>query len=287
MKKLIAMALALMTVLSACGTEEPNVTNNNYNYKTGLATYTHTNNTYGTTEDKNGQSSVSTTIVAAVFDDKGKIIDIKIDEVESKTGFDNKGRLVGYTGNEVVSKKELGDSYGMKAVSGIGKEWYQQIETLEKWLVGKDVNTVINTGRSRMGGMNNNTNNGMNGNMDDGYGMWNGAGYDNWNNNNMAPRNNTNDATPYANGANGNTNAGDMVGDTIDGVGEAIDNAADNIMGGADNNSNNNSGNSGTATTAPNGTNNNLWNSADLTAGVTIDTTYIQRAIEKAYRNAK
>ncbi len=288
MKKTVAFMLAAISLLTACGSGKPDAnTNGSFDYKTGLATYTHTNDTYGYNEGKNGQSYISTTIVAAVFDDAGKIIDISIDEVENKTGFDNTGQLVGYTGNEVKSKKEMGDAYGMKVASGIGKEWYQQIETLEKHLIGKDINTVISSGMSRIGSMNG-TDNGYMGNgvgddypdngMDNGYGMWNGAGYDNWNNNNMTPRNNTNNGD----------NIGSIVGDVIDGVGDAIDNAADNIMGDANSASNNMAtGSSSTTNSGTTYSNNSFWNSSDITAGVTIDTTYIQRAIEKAYRNSK
>ena len=33
---------------------------------------------------------------------------------------------------EGVSKKELGDEYGLKRASGVGKEWDQQIASLER-----------------------------------------------------------------------------------------------------------------------------------------------------------
>lgn len=32
-------------------------------------------------------------------------------------------------------KKELGAEYGMKSASGIGKEWNEQVEFLEKYIV--------------------------------------------------------------------------------------------------------------------------------------------------------
>ena len=56
--------------------------------------------------------------------------------------FDASGALVGYMGGNVQSKKELGDAYGMKAYSGIGKEWYEQIEYLENWLKGKKISDL-------------------------------------------------------------------------------------------------------------------------------------------------
>jgi len=43
-----------------------------------------------------------------------------------------------------MSKKDLGDNYGMKDKSSIKKEWYEQVEALEKWAVGKTVEEVLN-----------------------------------------------------------------------------------------------------------------------------------------------
>ena len=36
-------------------------------------------------------------------------------------------------------KKEIGDDYGMVVASSIGKEWYEQAQALEQWMVGKTV----------------------------------------------------------------------------------------------------------------------------------------------------
>ncbi len=261
MKRIIAFAMVFGSLLTACGGDEKPNTNTNTNtfdYKTGLATYTHTNDTYGTTRDKNGQSAVSTTIVAAVFDNNGKIIDINIDEVESKTRFDSSGRLIGYTGGEVVSKRELGDDYNMKAASGIGKEWYEQIDTLEKWLVGRDVNTVISSAKGRVSGL-----------MD-----WAGADRATWGAEGRTAANSGgnsmvtgNDSNSVIGGTGNDVTGGTAGGDIMDGVNSAIDDIT------------------GYNTDAP--VRDDSWMDADLKAGVTIDTTYIQRTIEKAYRNAK
>lgn len=41
-----------------------------------------------------------------------------------------------------VSKKETKDDYNMKGASSIGKEWYEQIEFLEKYLVENGIDSV-------------------------------------------------------------------------------------------------------------------------------------------------
>jgi len=249
MKRIISAlcAAALMLTATACGDGTPRASPEN-DYRIGMASYTHTNDTYGYTEGKNGQSAVSTTYVAAVFDKAGKIVKVKIDEVESKTAFDAGGQLAGYTGGEIISKKELGDDYGMKVASGIGKEWYQQVETLEKWLEGKDVKMLSSTAANGMKAI---------------AGAASGA--------NSMPRG---DDIPRNSDGNVSGNVPDTTmsngtagGDIMDGVNSAINDMTDGVE-------------NGTGTTAG-------WMDEDLRAGVTIDTTYMIKAIEKAYRNAE
>lgn len=43
---------------------------------------------------------------------------------------------------EGKSKKELGASYNMKAASSIGKEWNEQIEALEKYIVKNGIDKI-------------------------------------------------------------------------------------------------------------------------------------------------
>ena len=238
MKKIIFSALFIAALaLTACGANKTETTKS-FDYKVGTASYTHTNDSYGYTEGRNGRGAVSTTLVAAVFDNNGNIVRISIDEVESKIGIDGTGQLADFTAGEVKSKKELGDAYGMKAYSGIGKEWYQQVETLEKWLEGKPVNTIIGGASAKMFTAENSYSTG-----------------------NMA-----NSATTK--GAVSSTSSG-VMGDVMSGVNSAIDDMTDGT-------GYNNMGTSGSS-----------WMDADLKAGVTINTSYMEKAIEKAWRNAK
>lgn len=62
-----------------------------------------------------------------------KLIKIQIDETGAKS-FD--GSLSG-------SKKELKDEYNMRSYSDIGKEWYEQIEAFENYLVENGIESVI------------------------------------------------------------------------------------------------------------------------------------------------
>ena len=251
--------LAVMTaaaILTACGGNTQTATKN-FDYKVGTASYTHTNDSYGYTEGKNGRGAVSTTLVAAVFDNDGKIVKISIDEVESKIGFDSTGQLADFTAGEVKSKKELGDAYGMKAASSIGKEWYQQIESLEKWLEGKQINTVIGGATGKM--LYEMTDNSYMGDPES--------------DTRTIPRS-TSDITKNQSSA--SMSAGSMAGGVMSDINSTIHDMADGVTSIAD----------GIADGVNNMTGNS-WMGEDLKASVTIDTTYIHKAIEKAYQNAK
>ena len=92
--------------------------------------------------DKAGSVTVNTTMCALELDDAGKITAVSFDIAQNKVGFDATGALTGELTGEHPTKKELGDGYGMKAASGIGKEWFEQVEALEDWCVGKTVSSV-------------------------------------------------------------------------------------------------------------------------------------------------
>ena len=244
MKKIIVSILLLIALTAtACGSKNTTATNS-FNYKVGTASYTHTNDSYGYTEGKNGRSAVSTTMVAAVFDNNGKIIKVSIDEIETTMGIGATGQLTNFTAGEVKSKKELGDSYGMKNYSSIGKEWYQQVESLEKWLEGKTITSIMGNGKARMYSMDNSystdytTSDGMN------YSM-------------------------YSNGAttkNGDASSS-MSNNVMNDINSTISDLTDGVV------------NSGSMAST--------WTDADLKASVTINTAYMQKAIEKAWQNAK
>lgn len=259
MKKIITAVIAVAVMLSAaaCGKTTDGMTNN-WNYKTGLATYTRAGSAYGS----GTQEQITSTMVAAVFDSQGKIVKINIDEVEYRPGA---------TG-EITSKKELGDDYGMKAASGIGKEWYQQVNDLEKWLEGKDISRLTSTATGRMGEYMRsdsqpsgaadewtarNPDGTTGGTMPDSAmansGRNSGAG---------------NSGTGNSGANSGMDNSGGMMNDMMDGVNSAINDMTDG-------------GENYTGTTS------GLWAGEDLRAVATIDTAGIRTAIEKAWRNAK
>lgn len=88
------------------------------------------NGSTGTDGETTNSASVNSDqgeITATVTKKDGKITAVSIDQVDSKTG---KG------------KKELGADYGMKAASPIEKEWNEQIEYLENYIVEHGADAV-------------------------------------------------------------------------------------------------------------------------------------------------
>ena len=76
--------------------------------------------------DKAGSVTVNTTMCALELDDAGKITAVSFDIAQNKIGFDAAGALTSELTGEHPTKKELGDAYGMKGATSIGKEWYEQ-----------------------------------------------------------------------------------------------------------------------------------------------------------------
>ena len=171
----------------------------------------------------------------------------------------------------------------MKAASPIGKEWYEQVNSIESWLVGKNIKDIAN------GVMNNNLY-GNNSNSDSVADGTEGAVND-------IARGTENIAEDITSGA-----------ESI--VSDVTDNMADNTDGtiGSDATDSNYNGNDGNGMT--NGTGSSMAGSSDsnmagasssdsntdsetinwdedLKAFATIDTTDIQIALQKAYANAK
>ena len=110
--------------------------------KIGLGTVT----SIGKSKDKDGEKGavgqVDTIIVAAGFDKDGKVVKINIDTAQTKVEYSADLQLVSDVNGELKTKVELGDEYGMKKASSIGKEWYEQAKELGDWMVGKSIDEI-------------------------------------------------------------------------------------------------------------------------------------------------
>ncbi len=87
-------------------------------------------------------AQIDTVIAAAVFDADGKIVDVQIDTAQTRVNYDEELQLLSDPAEEIRTKKELGDDYGMRRASEIEREWDEQIADLEEWMIGKTVEEV-------------------------------------------------------------------------------------------------------------------------------------------------
>ena len=88
--------------------------------------------------EKDGSATTDISLVAVTVNEDGVIESCAIDAIQGKVAFGADGKVISEAG-AVLSKKELGDDYGMRAASPIGKEWDEQVEAIEAYAVGKTV----------------------------------------------------------------------------------------------------------------------------------------------------
>jgi hypothetical protein len=111
--------------------------------KTGLGSVISIAKSTGASADAAALAQADIIMAAVTLNADGKLANVKIDSTQSKISFDAQGQLTTDVSAALQTKVELGDAYGMKKASGIGKEWYEQIAALEDWMVGKTIDEVM------------------------------------------------------------------------------------------------------------------------------------------------
>lgn len=84
-----------------------------------------------------GQVQFYTNYTALTLDASGKITSCILDASQAKVDFDAAGVITADLAAPVSTKNEIKEGYGMKAASGIGKEWYEQAAAFAKYVTGK------------------------------------------------------------------------------------------------------------------------------------------------------
>lgn len=105
--------------------------------KLGLGIITNMNKSKDADGDKEGQCQAYSTYVAVTTDGSGKITAAIIDCTQGTVKFDTAGKITSDLKSGVKTKRQLGDDYGMRSASGIGKEWFEQAASMEDYLVGR------------------------------------------------------------------------------------------------------------------------------------------------------
>lgn len=110
--------------------------------KTGLSIVTSLSGEDATAE-ADGSAQADITIVAVTVNENGVIESCVIDGIQGKNTFSADGTITTSV-KEFPSKNELGENYGMKEYSGIGKEWNEQVAAVAEYAVGKTVEELKN-----------------------------------------------------------------------------------------------------------------------------------------------
>lgn len=95
-----------------------------------------------TDSSKDGTAQVDATVAAVITDAKGKIVDCYIDSAQNKMSVKDG---VAEKGQTYKTKQEQGAEYGMKDISGIGKEWNEQASFFAgfvKGMTGDEVSAI-------------------------------------------------------------------------------------------------------------------------------------------------
>ena len=143
MKKKLALfltAVLAMSMLAGCGGSEPAATDEPADagvLKTGLALDT------SVAKSVDGTAQADVTMAAVVVDGEGKIVSCVIDAAQTVVTFDETGKITTDMAAEFQTKNELGEGYGLKAASSIGKEWNEQAAGFAEYCVGKTADEVL------------------------------------------------------------------------------------------------------------------------------------------------
>jgi len=110
--------------------------------KTGLSVVTSVGKSTPASADGDGLAQSDIALVAVTVDDNGVITDCVIDAVQAKISFSAQGKILTDPATQFLSKNELGDAYGMKKASSIGKEWSEQAAAMAQYAIGKTVDEI-------------------------------------------------------------------------------------------------------------------------------------------------
>jgi hypothetical protein len=110
--------------------------------KLGLAIHTTIAKSKDATADAEGQTQAYSIYTVATFDKDGKITSNIIDASQATVKFDATGKITSDLTAPVKTKVELGDEYGMRKASQIGKEWFEQAAAFSAYVTGKTVEEV-------------------------------------------------------------------------------------------------------------------------------------------------
>lgn len=143
MKKILALVLVSLMVLSGCGSknESPQTPEGNGSLKVGSAIINsvRTDNVGANERDPENGKFESNVVYATVVIEEDKVKAVTIDTAQNEIKF-SATEIAEFAAKG--TKKELGEDYGMSKVPNGKGEWDKQIAAVEKYMVGKSVSEL-------------------------------------------------------------------------------------------------------------------------------------------------
>ena len=110
--------------------------------KLGLGVVTNIASSTNAAIGTDGLAQAYSYYTADTFSADGVITSSIIDASQTKVNFDTTGKITSDINGTYKTKNELGDEYGMRSASSIGKEWNEQAFAFAQYVVGKTVDEV-------------------------------------------------------------------------------------------------------------------------------------------------
>ena len=105
--------------------------------KVGLGIVVSTDGSKDAQDGKDGLAQAYATYAAVTVNADGAVTACLIDSTQGNVKFTATGTITSDVGARTATKQELGDAYGMKAASPIGKEWNEQANAFAAYVLGK------------------------------------------------------------------------------------------------------------------------------------------------------
>ncbi len=110
--------------------------------KLGLGIATDMHLSKAATADAAGSAQSYSFMTAVTYNDQGVVTSCIMDALQGTVAFDAAGQITSDVNQAPQTKNELGEAYGMKKASAIGKEWFEQAAGFAAFVVGKNAEQV-------------------------------------------------------------------------------------------------------------------------------------------------
>lgn len=110
--------------------------------KLGLGIATDMHMSKAASADANGSAQSYSFMTAVTYNAQGVVTSCIMDGLQGTVAFDAKGQIASDINTAPQTKNELGDAYGMRKASSIGKEWNEQAAAVAAYVKGKNAEQI-------------------------------------------------------------------------------------------------------------------------------------------------